>query len=142
MFIIEKTLFLLIFGLIGIIFLIVGIFLFKKYKEKQLRCTFKTEGKTKDIVSRSYYTTDNTYNYKWYPVFEYTIGEQTFVKESLNGKNNKKCYKIGELVDVYYNPSDYEDYYVVGCTNRVGAIVLVLIGIWSIIMGILMFILI
>lgn len=111
----DKELFVGIFsgvwGMVGIIFLIIGICMINYRKKKVLRCTSSVWGKVKDIVRQRSHNSDGGYSYSWHPVFEYTIGGLTYVKESSSGSTNSK-FAIGQDVEIYYNPEDPHDYYV------------------------------
>lgn len=102
-----------IWGLLGIIFLIIGIAMLNNRKKKEIKCTSKTYGKVTDIVKHEEYNSDRGYSTSWHPVFEYNIGDLKFIKESLYGSYEAK-YAIGQDVEIYYNPEDYNEYYVLG----------------------------
>lgn len=102
-----------VLGLIGIIFFIIGIIMVINRKKKEKECTSKTYGKVKDVARHQTYNSDGGYSYTWHPVFEYNIGELKFIKESIYGSSEAK-YAIGQDVEIYYNPEDYNEYYVVG----------------------------
>ena len=108
----ESLLFLLIFGSVGFIFLIVGLIITNSRKKKEIKCTSQTTGIVKDIVRHRSYS-NGTYSSTLHPVFEYTIGNQTFVKESSYGSSFTK-YSIGQEVEIFYNPQNYHEYYVPG----------------------------
>ena len=69
-----------LFGLVGIIFFIIGIFLIINRKKKEKNCTSKTCGKVIDIVKVRYNDVGKGYSYMWHPVFEYNIGNQKLIK--------------------------------------------------------------
>ena len=49
----------------------------------------------------------------WHPVFEYIVGSQKLIKKSAYG--GTKCkYAIGQDVQIYFNPQNYNEYYVAG----------------------------
>ena len=125
-----------IWGLIGIIFSIIGIVMLKNRKNKEIKCTSKVYGKVKDIVRHQSYDSDGGYSYSWHPVFEYNIGELKFIKESSYGSSQSK-YAIGQNVEIFYNPEDYNEYYVAGDTlpKTLGTIFTV-VGIIAIIISI------
>ena len=125
-----------IWGLIGIIFSIIGIVMLKNRKSKEINCTSKVYGKVKDIVRHQSYDSHGGYSYSWRPVFEYNIGELKFIKESSYGSSQSK-YAIGQNVEIYYNPEDYNEYYVVGDTlpKTLGTI-FTIVGIIAIIISI------
>lgn len=111
----EKILFVIIFSgvwsLLGTIFLIIGIVILKNRKLKEMNCTSKTYGKVTDIVRHRNYDNNGGYSSSWHPVFEYKIGELKYIKESIYGSSSSK-FAVGQDVEIYYNPEDYNDYYV------------------------------
>ena len=111
----ETLMFIIIFsgiwGLIGIIFSLVGILVLRNRKKKEEKCTAKTWGKVKDIVRQTRYDSDRGYSSSWHPVFEYNVGELKFVKESLFGSSQSK-FAIGQNVEIYYNPENYNEFYI------------------------------
>lgn len=123
-------------GLIGIIFFIIGIVILKKQKTREKNCTSKTHGKVVDILKHENRGLDNTYTYSWHPVFEYTIENLKYVKESLYGFSESK-FAIGQDVEIYFNPENYNEYYVAketlpktfGTVFTIVGIVLILIAI-------------
>lgn len=102
-----------IFGLIGIIFFIIGTFLIINRKKKEKNCTSKTYGKVIDIVKVRYNSVGKGYSYMWHPVFEYNIGNQKLIKQSAYGRTECK-YAVGQNVEIYFNPENYNEYYVAG----------------------------
>lgn len=100
-----------LWAFIGIIFLVVGIVMISNWKKKEVNCTAVTSGKVIDIAKHESNDMDNGYTVSWYPVFEYNIGEQKFRKESAYGESRSK-YTIGQNVEIYYNPENYNEYYV------------------------------
>ena len=100
---------------IGAIFFTIGIVMCNIQKKKKINCTSKTYGKVIDIVKRRHHThgSRRTHMYLWHPVFEYYVGEIKFIKESSIGRTEVK-YGIGQEVEVYYNPKNYNEYYIGG----------------------------
>lgn len=99
-------------SLLGIIFSIVGISILNRRKIKEKNCTSKTFGKVTDLIRHQNYSSNGSSSSNWHPVFEYNIGgELKFIKESFYGSSQAK-YAIGQTVELYYNPEDYNEYYV------------------------------
>jgi len=120
---------------IGIIFFIIGIAMLKNNKRKEINCTSKTYGKVIDIVRHRSYSSDGGYRYSWHAVFEYNIGELKYIKESVYGRSQAK-YAIGQDVEVYYNPEDYNEFYIGGETiPRTLGTTFTIVGIVAIIIG-------
>lgn len=124
-------------GIVGIIFWIIGIIILNNRKKKELRCTSKTYGKVTDIVRHQSYDSDNGYSSSWYPIFEYTIGELKFIKESPYGSSHSK-YAIGQTVEIYYNPKNYHEYYIPSDTlSKTLATIFTIVGIVAILLAII-----
>jgi len=118
--VLEDTLmFVIIFsgmwGLIGIVFLIIGVFMLNNRKRKEEECTAITNGVVKDISKCTNYDNDSGYRTTLHPVFEYKVGELIYIKESPYGRSHSK-YAIGQNVEIYYNPENHHEYYVGGET--------------------------
>ena len=82
-------------------------------KNKEKNCTSKTYGKVIDIVKVRYNAVGKGYSYMWHPVYEYNIGNQKFIKQSAYGRTECK-YAVGQNVEIYFNPENYNEYYVAG----------------------------
>ena len=125
-----------IWALVGVAFFIIGMVMLNNRKKKEINCTSKTYGKVTDIVRHQSYDIDGGYNSSWHPVFEYNIGELKFIKESPYGKSQSK-YAIGQDVEVYYNPEDYNEYYIAGdALPKTLATIFTIVGIAAIIIAI------
>lgn len=128
----------------GIIFAIVGLVVFVLAFLKKSHCTAITTGKVVEI-SREL-ETNNQYNGNFinhanqqyngfggqrqvnlYPIFEYTIGENKYVKKS---KTSSYRYHVGQDVTVHYNPQNPDESYINGTyTSLIGGIIFMIIGI-------------
>lgn len=126
-----------IFSLLGFVFLTVGILMLKNKKKKELNCTSQTYAKVIDLIKRENNNNyDGYYSTSWHPVIEYTIGTQKIVKESPYG-NYKPKYEIGQDVELFYNPENYNEYYIkgdnilelVGTIFATVGVILIMIGI-------------
>ena len=125
-----------IWALVGVAFFIIGMVMLNNRKKKEINFTSKTYGKVTDIVRHQSYDRDGGYNSSWHPVFEYNIGELKFIKESPYGKSQSK-YAIGQDVEVYYNPEDYNEYYIAGdALPKTLATIFTIVGIAAIIIAI------
>lgn len=101
----------LLLCLMGSIFLIIAIVLGKKYKQKLENCTCKTVARViemRRMTSRDHYSTPTT---SWFPVYEYYVGRQRIEKHSSFGQD-KQIFYDGQTVELFYNPSDWNEYYV------------------------------
>ncbi len=119
----DWNIFIAIFGFFCLFWIMCGIIIFKNMEKNKSVCTSKTLGKVIDIEE------DTREMIAYNPVFEYTVGDYKYVKEYTYG-SNVIPYKIGQEVEIYYNPNKPDQYYVKGDTlyKRVAKIA-VLIGI-------------
>lgn len=137
----DTLMFVIIFSgvwtLVGVVFLIIGIVMINNRKKKEINCTSMTYGKVTDIVRHENYDSDGGYSSSWHPVFEYNIGELKFIKESPYGSSQSK-YAIGQDIEVYYNPEDYNEYYIAGDTlPKTLATIFTMVGIGAIFIAII-----
>lgn len=101
--------------LVGTVFFVIGIALLRNRRKKELNCTSRTYGRVVDMVMRQSHDSDGGYHSSLHPVFEYTVGALTYVKESSYGSSNPK-FAIGQTVEVCYDPRNCHDYYIAGET--------------------------
>ncbi|MBR6033513.1 MAG: DUF3592 domain-containing protein [Clostridia bacterium] len=99
-----------VWALIGVVFLIIGIVMHNNRKRKNVNCTSSTYGKVIDLV-RHKSTSMDYYDPCLYPVIEYNVGEQKFIKEYNYGSTNPR-HLIGRRIEVHYNPENYNEYYI------------------------------
>ena len=62
-----------IFSLIGFIFFLIGLLMFRHINKKEKRCILKTYGIVKDVVKHKSYNSDSVKGSGYYPVFEYQL---------------------------------------------------------------------
>ena len=125
-----------VWALLGVTFFIVGIVMLKNMKKKERKCTSKTYGKVKDIVKHQNYDRDDGYSTHWHPVIEYNVGQLKFIKEFTYGSTRIQ-YAIGQDVEVYYNPENYNEYYIAGNTLQKNlATIFTIVGIGATIVAI------
>ena len=102
------------FLLVGFMFIIVGIVTMNQGNDLKKRCTEETIGTVVEVICESdYSTTEDTYTYTYYPVIEYQVGERTISQKSRSGQYPPK-YKVGDQVEIYYNPDNAEEYIIKG----------------------------
>ena len=97
--------------LMGSAFLAIAVALGKKQKNKVKNCTHKT---TARVIGMQRMTNRNSYatpTISWYPVYEYYAGPQRLEKQSTFGQDNQIFYE-GQIVELFYNPNDWNEYYV------------------------------
>ena len=128
----------------GIIFAIIGLVVLVMTVLKKSRCTAITTGKvveiSRELGVNSQYNGNpiNNMNQQYngfggqreinlYPIFEYTIGENKYVKKS---KSSSYRYHVGQDVTVHYNPENPDESYINGTfTSMIGGVIFMIIGI-------------
>ena len=88
-----------VFAMIGILFLVLGSALERKYK--------KCSQETKAIVIENRVTSSGTYR----PVFSFSTSSGTYTVESSIARN-PATYSVGQEVTLYYDPDDPNTFYV------------------------------
>lgn len=106
----ERS-FLLILGAVGIIFIIVGVILFRVKKKNEKCCTADTTGVVVDLIKKRHTMPDEygAYRSAWYPVIEYEANGIKVRKTASTGSNPSR-YQVGEYVDLKYDPQNVEHY--------------------------------
>ncbi len=128
-------------GIFAITFFLMGYKILRKAKKQKYNCTIRTYGKVVNNIKHTATETNATGAYEnadsWHALFEYNVAGEKCVKESSLGTRYPK-YEIGQTVEIYYNPENYHDFYVVGDTypSNLG---IILISIGIIIIGIVLF---
>lgn len=106
--------------LIIILFIVVGIALLFIAIRKRVLCTATTTGKVIDLSREVDTTYDQDYDRGFsyprksvsiYPIFEYTVNDNKYVKKSSTSSNN---YFVGQNITINYNPANPNLYYITG----------------------------
>lgn len=106
---------------LGLIFAFFGLFMLLKRKKLKSACSEATDGKvlrieaqeeTQTETDEDGHTTERTY-IKYFPVYEYVVGDKIYVKTSTVGNSHPKLIE-GQAVKIMYDPSDAEKYVVSG----------------------------
>ena len=101
----------LLLFLMGSVFLIVSVVMGKKHRHRVENCTCKIKARViemRKMTSRDHHSTPTT---SWFPVYEYYVGKQRIEKQSSFGQG-KQIFYDGQIVDLFYNPSNWNEYYV------------------------------
>ena len=98
---------------IAVVFIIVGIVVIFIDSGLQMKCTEQTTGTVIDIVCKEYYDSDTGFTYSYFPVIEYQAGDRTITQMSNSGEYPPR-YKVGEQVEICYNPNNVEQYIIKG----------------------------
>lgn len=124
-------------NMIGILFLIIGVIVLISGILKKKNCTEIVMGKVVDISreEETDYNHRNEAGYHYhsgknislYPIFEYIVGENTYVKKS---NSSSSRFHIGQDVPIHYNPNNPDEYYANGIyTSFILGAIIIIIGI-------------
>lgn len=115
------------FVIVGIMFMIVSFVLSSNYSKDLKRCSAQVDATITDIIT--YIDSDNDKSHK--TKISYSIDDKNYTT-TLNHYNSK--YKIGETLEINYNPDDPTD--IVQKGNKFVYMIFRIMGIGFIIIGI------
>ena len=69
------------FFLVGVIFIVVGIYVLTNGANKSKRCTVETVGMVVEIKEERTTDSEGDYQYTYYPVIRYQAGDRTITKQ-------------------------------------------------------------
>ena len=102
------------FGMLGIIFLGIGIGIYWQNKRKQKTCTQQVTATVADIKRETMLDTWNSNSdpssSSWFPVYEYSINGKTYRKKAFVG-TKKPEVAVGDPVLILINPCNSEEFY-------------------------------
>ena len=131
--------------LFGILALGVGIYLMVSGSGMAKKCIVEAVGTVIDVIEERQENTEtdvsgvdiyDSYTYVYYPVIEYTVGDNTVSGKYSNGISKRK-YNTGDKVDILYNPEKTDEYLIkndkttnfLGIAFIVAGIVVTIIGV-------------
>lgn len=99
------------FIFLGIVFLAIGLGVSRNRAKKQQSCTQLVRAVITDVVcERTYSTMDHSHSETWYPIYEYTAGNEQ-IRERSHVGGLKKDYQIGTKVTLMVNPENVRQFY-------------------------------
>ena len=115
----------MVFFFVGTVLLCVGLGVVITDKKKRNNCTIKTTG---TVVKMEMETTTPSVSeapiVSWYPTFEYSAHGNKINKRSNIGGPKDDLF-VGQIVTVYYNPANPNEYYVVEQNTRLFEVVFI-----------------
>lgn len=100
----------MVFLIVGVVFVCSGLW-FKNYdKELKDRCTESVQAIVDDYQSSSFRHNDGTYSTSYFPVFRYTFDGVEYTKQSNYGSGEPK-YSKGDVVEIKVNPDDATEFF-------------------------------
>lgn len=133
--ILVLSIMLIVCLLLGLLFLVLGKFLMRKFNNLKKSCSKYTTAKVIDIVSESYgyspgFERPMIMNF---PILEFMFNDKMVTKKYMYTSSKKEQYEIGKEYKIYYNPDDENMFYIDGdkTPTKVGKI---FIGVSSILL--------
>lgn len=118
--------------IVGIIFLGVGIFMYVRNNNLQKVCTKEAEATVVDMKEELNTDSDST-SYLYYPIIEYTAGEET-VRVTMDKGSSTPPYAINSKITILYNPDKIKEFIVKG-EKSTGIISIVMMGLGVLVTG-------
>ncbi|MBQ8996757.1 DUF3592 domain-containing protein [Candidatus Saccharibacteria bacterium] len=115
-------------ALVGLVLIGAAVFMYFRANYLTRVCTEPTTATVVDM--REDYTTDSdgAFRYVYYPVIEYQAGGQTLTEE-LDSGSTTPAYRLGETVDILYNPANAKEFIVAGSNQNLIWILLSALGV-------------
>ena len=115
--------------IVGIIFIIVGAFLFLKNNNLVKNCTEEIEATVVDM-KQDFSTDDGDASYIYYPIIEYKANENN-VRVTMDSGSNTPAYNIGDKITILYNPNKVKEFIVKGNkSSNIISIIFMVIGVF------------
>ena len=128
-----KRLLIIIFGIVA---LGIGIFIIVSGNNLAKVCTEETTGKVVGILREEETDSDGYTSIVYSPQIEYTVDEKLVTVKG-NGSSNASDIKVGEEIQIMYNPANVEQYMIKGDnSSMVGGIIWIVLGAIIILIGI------
>lgn len=122
--------------IVGLIFLVVGGFMFFRNKSLAENCTVEAEATVVDM--REDITSEGDgIRYMYYPIIEYKAGDDT-VSGTLNEGSSTPAYRIGETLTILYNPNNTQEFLVKGSSGTLFSLIFAGIGVVITVVGIVL----
>ena len=113
--------------IIGVALIAGGVFMYFRTGELVKNCTEKATATVVDMREEMD-TSSETIRYIYRPVISYQAGGQTLEKE-LSTTSNTPAYRIGETLEILYNPNKVDEFLVSGENQNFTWILLSALGI-------------
>ena len=116
--------------LVGIIFLAVGGFMFYRNNTLAKNCTEETQATVVDMKQEFSTDSDSTTSYIYYPIIEYSVGEDT-VRVTMGSGSSTPAYSINQKITILYNPNKTKEFIVKGDqSSNIFSIVFMALGVF------------
>lgn len=97
-------------GIIGTVFLCVGIGIMLWERRLKRSCTLTCSAEVVDVVKQETHSVDDSRMISWYPVYEYSVNGSVHQKTASVG-GRKGQLQIGQKVTIHVNPDNPDEFY-------------------------------
>ncbi len=123
-----------LFLLIGVVFILVGLMIFRVYKHKKEVCTSLTDAIVVDMHINISTDSDGTHSKTYAPVLEYNVSGYSY--RNFEGTHSGTFeYEIGQHIELLYNP-DNPDEFIIDNDNSSKTMAVIFICVGSLCAGI------
>lgn len=121
--------------IIGFIFVAVGVFLYFNNQRLSKVCTRETMATVVDM-KEDFEIDEGVTRYMYYPVIEY-MADNEMIEETMKSGSSTPAYRIGEEINILYNPNKVTEFIVKGDTSsNIMSIIFVALGGVLVVLGI------
>ena len=121
--------------LFGIIAIGLGIFIVISGNKLAKVCTEPTTGTVVGILREEKTDSDGYESIEYTPQIEYKVGERLLTAKG-NGTSNASDHRVGEQIDIMYNPNNVEEYMIKGDnSSNIGGTIWIVLGIVILLLG-------
>jgi len=126
----------LILIIVGIVAIGLGIFIMVNGSRLAKVCTEETTGTVVGILREEEIDSEGYTSITYSPQIEYTVGEQLITVKG-NGTSNASDHKVGDQVEIMYNPDNAEEHMIKGDnSSNIGGTIWIVLGIIVLLVGI------
>jgi len=130
---------LLIYLIVGIVFIIFGLSSLKKIKKKGARCVAPAIGRVVRVNTELEEKDEGHRKKKSYiPVFQYIVNGKPVESSSNISSYDKTTYKEGDTAEILFNPSTPSEFVIKGKSDKSGkgfGLIMILIGVLMIVLA-------
>lgn len=122
--------------IMGIVTIGLGIFIIVSGNKLAQVCTEETTGTVVGILREEETDSEGFTSIVYIPQIEYKVGEQLVTAKG-NGSSNASDHKVGEEIQIMYNPNNVEEHIIKGDnSSMVGGIIWIVLGAIILLVGI------
>ena len=114
--------------IVGILFLVVGVFMYFKNNNLIKNCTVEAIATVVDMKQELSTDSDDA-SYLYYPIIEYKAGANT-IRVTMDSGSSTPRYNINDKITVLYNPNNTKEFIVKGEKgSNIFSIVFIILGV-------------